>query len=195
MELSGLTNKELKSILRENQVKNYSNLHKKELVKKVNQLTREQNGGKSGKGKNCKKKKYTLKDLIGGKEPEELKQHLLSNQNRKKRNDTTLSISRSEPGGYIPPSIKNIPITKNEINKAALQQQQPLSSDPSLNEHKNDVQVATTPPFSQSEQNALTVQEEEKQLNSAKKRSLENQGGIQNTNSGKNECGSMCSIL
>ena len=66
MELSELTNKELKGILRENQVKNYSKLNKKELVKKVNQLTREQNGGKSGKGKNGKKKKYTLKDLIGG---------------------------------------------------------------------------------------------------------------------------------
>ena len=60
MEFSELTNKELKGILRENKVKNYSNLNKKELVKKVKQLTREQNGGKSGKGKNGKKKKYTL---------------------------------------------------------------------------------------------------------------------------------------
>ena len=70
MEFSELTNKELKNILRENQVKNYSKLNKKELVKKVNQLTREQNGGKSGKGKNGKKKKYTLKDLFGGDPPE-----------------------------------------------------------------------------------------------------------------------------
>ena len=69
MEFSELTNKELKGILRENQVKNYSNLNKKELVKKVKQLTREQNGGKSGKGKNGKKKKYTLKDLFGGDPP------------------------------------------------------------------------------------------------------------------------------
>ena len=60
MEFSELTNKELKGILRENQVKNYSNLNKKELIKKVNQLTREQNGGKSGKGKNGKKK-YRLR--------------------------------------------------------------------------------------------------------------------------------------
>ena len=192
MELSELTNKELKSILRENQVKNYSNLNKKELVKKVNQLTREQNGGKSGKRKNGKKKKYTLKDLIGGKEAEELKQPLLSNQNRQNRNDT-LSISGIEPGGYIPPSIKNIPITKNERKKAALQPQQPLSSAPSLNEPIKDVQEATAPPYNQSKQNALIAQEEE-QLNNAKKRSLENQGGIQNTNSGKNECGA-CSIL
>ena len=56
MELSELTNRELKNILRENQVKNYSNLNKKQLVKKVNQLIREQNGGKSGKGKMVRKK-------------------------------------------------------------------------------------------------------------------------------------------
>jgi hypothetical protein len=66
MVLSELTNKELKSILRENDVRNYSKLNKKGLLKKVNQLIKAQNGGgkKSGKGGN---KKYTLRDLIGGK--------------------------------------------------------------------------------------------------------------------------------
>ena len=65
MVLSELTNKELKSILRENDVRNYSKLNKKNLVKKVNQLIKAQNGGgkKSGKGGN---KKYTLRELIGG---------------------------------------------------------------------------------------------------------------------------------
>jgi hypothetical protein len=63
-ELSELSNRELKNILRKNQVKNYSKLNKKELVKKVNLLIKQQNGG----GKNSKKnKKYTLRDLIGGK--------------------------------------------------------------------------------------------------------------------------------
>ena len=38
MELSELTNKELKNILRQNQVKNYSKLNKKNLLKKVNEL-------------------------------------------------------------------------------------------------------------------------------------------------------------
>lgn len=66
MVLSELTNKELKGILRENNVRNYSKLNKKGLLKKVNQLIKEQNGGKDGKGKNGKKKKYTLKDFIGG---------------------------------------------------------------------------------------------------------------------------------
>jgi hypothetical protein len=60
MVLSELTNKELKSILRENDVRNYSKLNKKDLVKKVNQLIKAQNGGKSGKGKNGKKK-YRLR--------------------------------------------------------------------------------------------------------------------------------------
>ena len=66
MILSELTNKELKSILRENDVRNYSKLNKKGLLKKVNQLIKAQNGGgkKSGKGGN---KKYTMRELIGGK--------------------------------------------------------------------------------------------------------------------------------
>ena len=45
MGLSELTNKELKNILRENQVKNYSKLNKKDLIKKVNKLIKKQNGG------------------------------------------------------------------------------------------------------------------------------------------------------
>ena len=54
MVLSELTNKELKGILRENDARNYSKLNKKGLLKKVNQLIKEQNGGKS-------KKKYRLR--------------------------------------------------------------------------------------------------------------------------------------
>ena len=73
MEFSELTNTELKSILRENQVKNYSKLNKKDLVKKLNQLIKAQNGGNSGKRNNRKngKKKYKLKQLIGGGSPVE----------------------------------------------------------------------------------------------------------------------------
>lgn len=70
MELSELTNTELKSILRENQVKNYSKLNKKDLVKKLNQLIKEQNSGKRNNRKNGKKK-YKLKQLIGGGPPGE----------------------------------------------------------------------------------------------------------------------------
>lgn len=53
MVLSELTNKELMGILRENDVRNYSKLNKKGLLKKVNQLIKEQNGGS--------KKKYRLR--------------------------------------------------------------------------------------------------------------------------------------
>ena len=53
MVLSELTNKELKGILRENDARNYSKLNKKNLVKKVNQLIKTQNGGS--------KKKYRLR--------------------------------------------------------------------------------------------------------------------------------------
>jgi hypothetical protein len=44
----------LKNILRQNQVKNYSKLNKKNLLKKVNELIKSQNGGNS-------KKKYRLR--------------------------------------------------------------------------------------------------------------------------------------
>jgi uncharacterized protein YehS (DUF1456 family) len=65
-ELSQFTNKELKDILKKNQVKNYSKLNKKDLIKKVNQLTNSQNGG----GEN----KYT--DVGGVRVPT----HMLSSQ-------------------------------------------------------------------------------------------------------------------
>jgi hypothetical protein len=63
MGLSELTNRELKNILRQNNVKNFSKLNKKDLVKKVNKLLNSQNSGNSNKMIN---KKYTLKELIGG---------------------------------------------------------------------------------------------------------------------------------
>jgi hypothetical protein len=63
LELSKLTNRELKNILRDNQIKNYSKLNKKNLVKKVNQFINKQSGGNSNRRNN---KKYTLKELVGG---------------------------------------------------------------------------------------------------------------------------------
>jgi len=56
-ELLKLTNRELKNILRENSIKNYSKLNKKDLVNKVNKILNiQQKGGK----------KYKLKNLNGG---------------------------------------------------------------------------------------------------------------------------------
>jgi hypothetical protein len=96
MVLSELTNKELKSILRENDVRNYSKLNKKNLVKKVNQLIKAQNGGgkKSGKGKN---KKYTLRELIGG--------TLLTDKNGK----PIYSPPLNSPGGQDNPKLNANP--------------------------------------------------------------------------------------
>jgi hypothetical protein len=97
MVLSELTNKELKSILRENDVRNYSKLNKKNLVKKVNQLIKAQNGGgkKSGKGKN---KKYTLKELIGGNGTPVIGQN---------GNPIYPPPPRNAPGGPDDPKLKN----------------------------------------------------------------------------------------
>ena len=114
MGLSDLTNKELKNILRQNNVKNYSKFNKKDLVKMVNQLINAQNGGKNGKKKNGKNK-YKLKDLIGG-EPPDSNQPLLSKENR-------FTNNKMKQGSYEPPSVKSIPITNSE-RKAFLQNQQ-----------------------------------------------------------------------
>lgn len=55
-ELLKLTNRELKNILRENNINNYSKLNK------VNKILNSQQKG----GQNHNKKKYKLKELIGG---------------------------------------------------------------------------------------------------------------------------------
>jgi hypothetical protein len=117
MELSELTNKELKNILRQNNVKNYSKLNKKDLVKKVNQLIKEQNGGK---------KIYKLNELIGG-------ISVLSNENRKakienEKNKST--IYSRESRGYQPPIINSSgtmvppPLFQNEANNLRIQEEQ-----------------------------------------------------------------------
>jgi hypothetical protein len=169
MELSKLSNKELKNILRENQVKNYSKLNKKELVKKVNQLIKAQNGGKSGK------KKYKLKELIGGKDPEELEQPLLSKENRKGINNPNSNSGKSR--GYQPPFPTNIPITNNEKKRAAsLQQQQPSAN-----------------LLNQSENNKLG-QQTAQLINNNNPRTIQNQGtlvssqSIQNPDNPQNKC-------
>ena len=120
MGLSDLTNKELKNILRQNNVKNYSKFNKKDLVKMVNQLINAQNGGKNEKINNGKKK-YKLKELIGG-EPPEILQPLLSKNNRNKKNSTITNNTIGQES-YKPPSAKNIPITNSE-KQAFLQKQQ-----------------------------------------------------------------------
>jgi len=118
LELSKMTNRELKNILRDNQIKNYSKLNKKDLVKKVNKLINNQSGRKNGG--NAKNKKYTLKELVGG-FPSEL---------------PNFSIPTSTPP---PPQLPPLPLPLNQINSKKLngknqqQQQSNRSSSTSLN--------------------------------------------------------------
>lgn len=209
MEFSELTNKELKGILRENQVKNYSNLNKKELIKKVNNLIKVQNGGKSGKGKNGKKKKYTLKDLIGGDEtPGEPPVPLTGVNSKILPNVINTGIAPLPPPN--PPLAPNQVETKELIVNDApgnapvnAKVKAPGNAPGNASREKNATAtpnsiVATAPPLSQNEIKKLENNEEARQLNEAKKLSLENQllkkPSNQVNNKGKNECGA-CSIL
>ena len=112
-ELSKFTNQELKNILRENQIKNYSKLNKKDLVKKVNNMLNNQNGGKK------KYKKYTLKDIAGGAEPDEKESGL------------------QNPQAPIVKPRKNIPVNATPL----------VATAPPLNNSQASAPVATAPPL------------------------------------------------
>ncbi len=187
MEFSELTNKELKGILRENKVKNYSNLNKKELVKKVNQLIKAKNGGKSGKEKNGKKKKNTFKDLIGG-EPAGISEGV--NPKNLPNFQNTASPPSEMSMGVNP---KNLP---NFQNTASPPPPPPLRNSATLNVQEASQKSATAPPYSKNEINRLKNKEEERQLNKVIKLSLENQDEIQNPISVNNQekC-KACTIL
>jgi len=117
MELSELTNKELKYILRQNNVKNYSKLNKKDLVKKVNQLIKAQNGGNN-------KKKNKLNELIGGALNRE---QLLSENQREEINQRNINSSKSR-GGYNPPKPPEIgPQPETQLSQPQSQPQTQLS--------------------------------------------------------------------
>jgi hypothetical protein len=181
MELSELTNKELKNILRQNNVKNYSKLNKKDLVKKVNQLIKEQNGDK---------KKYKLNELIGGdhlKGNKNLSQSLLTNQNitaRKINEKNKSTIYSRESRGYEPP----------KINPNGTMVPPPISSS-NPSEQSISSSIPSAPLLTPYEANQLRIQEEQRQLNAAKNMSLQNQGVIQKNNLGNNEQCKGCTIL
>ena len=164
MEFSELTNKELKGILRENKVKNYSNLNKKELVKKVNQLIKAQNGGKNGKEKNGKKKKNTFKDLIGG-EPAGISEGV----NLKNLPNIQNTVSPPPPEMSMDVNPKILPNIQNTPPPP------PLRNSAILNVQKASKNSVTAPPYSQYEINILKNKEEKRQLNKVIKLSVENQ--------------------
>jgi hypothetical protein len=211
MRLSELSNRELKGILRENQVKNYSNLNKKELVKKVNQLTREQNGGKSGKGKNGKKKKYTLKDLIGGSPPGiPTIENPVNLPNIK--NTTYPSPPPPPPPPFKNQAPSNIQPATASLQNSARSNIQPVigssqNSAPSniqpataslQNSAPSNSKVATAPHFNNNQIKHQENREFNRQTNEAKRASLVTQPPNKLSNQGNNtkknnECGA-CSI-
>ena len=208
MELSELTNRELKNILRQNQVKNYSKLNKKELVKKVNNLIKVQNGGKNGKGKNGNKKKYTLKDLIGGL-PGEPGEPVVSKTPVPTGVNSTI-LPNVIINGKAPPPPPNPPPASNQVETTELIVHDAPGNAPgnatvkapgnatgnatrnitvnatgNASREKNATAtlsaIATAPNLSQNEIRKLENNEEARKLN-------------QVNNKGKNECGA-CSIL
>ena len=129
--LSELSNRELKNILRENQVKNYSKLNKKELVKKVNLLIKQQNGG--GK-KSRKNKKYTLRDLIGGHTDPPVKGAEIDSR----------SISRPESK-----NSNQAVETRNESNNSAVSKQIQAQG-AETGKKKNNLEITSPNPINQS---------------------------------------------
>ena len=188
MVLSELTNKELKGILRENNVRNYSKLNKKNLVKKVNQLIKAQNGGgkKSGKGEN---KKYTLKELIGG-------TGVLGPNGKPVANGSQPAANGSQPAAATRANGAQ-PAAATKAN-GAQPNGQPLSeaetvANPNISSPAPAILAgsnsATAPLLNKNEERRLANNEEARQLSKAKNLSLQNIN-----NKPKDECGA-CSIL
>ena len=95
IELYEFTNKKLRDILKKNQVKNYSKMNKKDLIKKVNQLTNSQNGGNGAQ--------YT--EVSGVRIPI----HMLSSQ----RYPPQPNAQRYPPPPYPPPNAQRYPPQPN----------------------------------------------------------------------------------
>jgi hypothetical protein len=120
MVLSELTNKELKGILRENDVRNYSKMNKKGLLKKVNQLIKEQNGGKS-------KKKYRLrggspqkKGNQGATTPATAVSYDILNNNTKEKDSTATANAPGTPANAATanaPGTHGTPATTTDVEE------------------------------------------------------------------------------
>jgi hypothetical protein len=196
MELSELTNRELKNILRQNNIKNYSKLNKKELVKKVNKLIKVKNGGNQNK-------KYTFKNLVGGtKEPStepstessiesstELSTQPSTAPSTSSSLNTTFSGLKNKLSKGINTAMTNSDL-KNKLSKGinpAITNKSETTSNPQ----------PSAPPLNAVNENKLSNQEFNRQTELAKEQSLKNNPNSTqnpNTNPKKEECGP-CSIL
>ena len=198
MVLSELTNKELKSILRENDVRNYSKLNKKGLLKKVNQLIKEQNGGKTGNGKNIKKK-YRLR----GGSPKKSENNSVAasvdapvtatavNSDATTNQSATAAVAAAPPTQGV--NLATAPPTKN----ASVASAPPLneSESPSTgNKYLNAYQNPKDPKNVRLVNPELGSNPPEQVINNKKNNAQNNAQNNTNTNKPKDECGA-CSIL
>jgi hypothetical protein len=196
MGLSELTNKELKNILRQNNIKNYSKLNKKDLTKKVNQLIKLQNnaGKKINGGYNSNTKNTSVpinvKTNLNKKNippsPEsvtELEQ--TSNVKNVKfiSNNENLPpvISSTESAGQLEPTVKNNQREEVESHPITSETNQ---SNPNQNViQANNKNLPSAPPYSKKELNELN-----------RKTQLAINESKSNQNLKKEECGA-CTIL
>ena len=172
MGLSELTNKELKNILRENQVKNYSKLNKKDLTKKVNQLIKLQNNtGKKINGGSNSNTKTNLKKKNTPPSPESVTE----------LEQTSNVISSTEFAGQLEPTVKNNQREEVESHPITSETNQ---SNPNQNViQANNKKIPSAPPYSKKDLNELN-----------RKPQLAINQSISNQNLKKEECGA-CTIL
>jgi len=188
MGLSELTNKELKNILRQNNIKNYSKLNKKDLTKKVNQLIKSQNnagkklnGGDNSNTKNTSvpinKKNTPPSTIIPSPESVTELEQTLNVKNVKTNLNKKNTSPSSESAGQSEQNVKNNIIEGTK----------------EIQSNQNVTQVTTkeipsAPPLSNSEINNLSKKEFNRQTQIAINQSISNQ------NVKKEECGA-CTIL
>lgn len=175
MELSELTNRELKNILRQNNIKNYSKLNKKELVKKVNKLIKVKNGGNQNK-------KYTFKNLSGG-----------------ENGDTPAESSNPSSLGSATSNLNKLPTglsNPSSLGSAISNLKNKLPTEAKVETTTSNLQPSA-PPLNAVNEKKRSNQEFNRQTELAKEESLKNNPNSTqnpNTNPKKEECGP-CSIL
>ena len=206
MGLSELTNKELKNILRQNNIKNYSKLNKKDLTKKVNQLIKLQdNAGKKINGGSISNTKTTsvpinVKTNLNKKNtppskvipsPEsvtELEQTSNVKNVKVISNKENLPpvISSPESAGQLEPTVKNNQREEVESHPITSETNQ---SNPNQNvTQANNKKIPSAPPYNKKELNELNNREFNRKTQIAINESKSNQ------NLKKEECGA-CTIL
>ena len=192
MGLSELTNKELKNILRQNNIKNYSKLNKKDLTKKVNQLIKLQNnagkkinGGYNSNTKNTSVPINVKTNLNKKNIPPSPELEQTSNVKNVKfiSNNENLPpvISSTESAGQLEPTVKNN--QREEVESHPITSETNQSNPNQKVIQANNKNLPSAPPYSKKELNELN-RNTQLAINESKS----------NQNLKKEECGA-CTIL